>query len=145
MNRVAECLGVGCAANVLLAASPSWPNAFRAKVGDFGLSRSMVDQSRVETSTYGTTTHQPPEMLANGTISKVRVWDRHTLSCAQRVPAPVRLAGHGHRPLHALRKPPAPTGTPAGPAQRSCSTGRRGEMSKPFQACCVAVLMTSPY
>jgi mitogen-activated protein kinase kinase kinase 11 len=64
------------AANVLLTGSPAWPNGFSAKVADFGLSRSMADASRVETSTYGTITHQPPETLAQGTVSKAR--PRHT-------------------------------------------------------------------
>jgi serine/threonine protein kinase len=61
------------AANVLLAGSPSWPNGFTAKVADFGLARCMMDQSKAETATYGTATYQPPELLAHGTLSKVRM------------------------------------------------------------------------
>ena len=66
---------------MLLTGSPAWPNGFTAKVADFGLSRSMVDVSRAETSTYGTITHQPPEMLANGSVSKARPSTRLTDPC----------------------------------------------------------------
>ena len=42
---------------------PDW------QVADFGLSRELRLASRVETTTYGTVTHMPPELLAAGELS----------------------------------------------------------------------------
>ena len=61
-----------CAAgNVLLAGSPAAPNGFSAKVADFGFARCMPGRSRTSISTYGATTHQAPETLELGVMSKV--------------------------------------------------------------------------
>ena len=57
--------------NVLLATDPSSRNGVVAKVADFGLARSMEVQSKIETRTYGTVTHMPPELLEKGIFSKV--------------------------------------------------------------------------
>ena len=57
--------------NVLLATDPSSPNGVVAKVADFGLARAMEVQSKIETRTYGTVTHMPPELLEKGIFSKV--------------------------------------------------------------------------
>ncbi|KAK9839806.1 hypothetical protein WJX81_003100 [Elliptochloris bilobata] len=62
-------------ANVLLTSSPDVPHGFTAKVADFGLSREMNCKSRVETRTYGTITHMPPELLSSDVVSKgADVW-----------------------------------------------------------------------
>lgn len=58
--------------NVLLASAPDAPHGFTAKIGDFGLSRKMDIQSRIETKTTGTVNYMPPEVLSEGIISKVR-------------------------------------------------------------------------
>ena len=39
------------------------------QVADFGLSR-VCDEAHVETKTYGTVTHMPPELLLEGKLSK---------------------------------------------------------------------------
>ena len=57
--------------NVLLATDTSSPNGVVAKVADFGLARAMEVQSKIETRTYGTVTHMPPELLEKGISSKV--------------------------------------------------------------------------
>ena len=42
-----------------------------AQVGDFGLSRLMDKESdSLETSTHGTVTHMPPELLMDGRLSR---------------------------------------------------------------------------
>ena len=64
-------LYLGVAGNVLLAGSPAAPNGFSAKVADFGMARCMLDRSRSPVSAYGTATHQAPETLEHGVISKV--------------------------------------------------------------------------
>ncbi|CAL8465702.1 g5238 [Coccomyxa elongata] len=56
--------------NVLLASSPDAPHGFRAKISDFGLSRKMDIQSRIETKTTGTINYMPPEVLSDGIVSK---------------------------------------------------------------------------
>ncbi|KAK9837249.1 hypothetical protein WJX81_001439 [Elliptochloris bilobata] len=56
--------------NVLLASAPGSPIGVCAKVADFGLSRNMDVQTRVETRTYGTITHMAPEVLRFNQISK---------------------------------------------------------------------------
>mmetsp|Transcript_35206 Transcript_35206/g.78353 ORF Transcript_35206/g.78353 Transcript_35206/m.78353 type:complete len:865 (-) Transcript_35206:387-2981(-) len=58
---------------------------FVAKVADFGLSR-CLDVSKITTRNYGTLTHQPPETLVNGIVSKatdvysygVLLWQMYT-------------------------------------------------------------------
>jgi hypothetical protein len=39
-------------------------------VSDFGLSRIHIGEKTVATQTYGTVTHMPPELLAEGRLSK---------------------------------------------------------------------------
>jgi PAS domain-containing protein len=51
--------------NVLLASSTDDPRGFTAKVGDFGLSQLTADGEGIHTSTLGTITHMPPELLTN--------------------------------------------------------------------------------
>ena len=38
-------------------------------MADFGLSR-VCDEAQIETKTYGTVTHMPPELLLDGKLSK---------------------------------------------------------------------------
>eukprot|EP00208_Stichococcus_sp_RCC1054_P003857 CAMPEP_0206143306 /NCGR_PEP_ID=MMETSP1473-20131121/20046_1 /ASSEMBLY_ACC=CAM_ASM_001109 /TAXON_ID=1461547 /ORGANISM="Stichococcus sp, Strain RCC1054" /LENGTH=721 /DNA_ID=CAMNT_0053538645 /DNA_START=222 /DNA_END=2387 /DNA_ORIENTATION=+ len=59
-----------CGGNVLLTTSKSSPHGFTVKVADFGLARSLEFQARVQTATYGTVTHMPPELLTKGKLSK---------------------------------------------------------------------------
>lgn len=40
-----------------------------SQVADFGLSR-VCDEAQIETKTYGTVTHMPPELLLDGKLSK---------------------------------------------------------------------------
>ena len=56
--------------NILLASAEDAPHGVTTKVADFGLSREMDARSKVETRTYGTVTHMPPELLESGIISK---------------------------------------------------------------------------
>jgi serine/threonine protein kinase len=44
--------------------------SLRARAPDFGLSRNMDVQTRVETRTYGTITHMAPEVLRANIVSK---------------------------------------------------------------------------
>lgn len=61
---------------------------FIAKVGDFGLARTLEVRSRIQTRTYGTLTHMPPETLKSGIVSKavdvyamgVLLWQMYTSS-----------------------------------------------------------------
>lgn len=60
------------AGNILLAWSApgeTGNQSFTAKIADFGLSRQAIT-SKVETNTYGTVTHMPPELLNEGILSK---------------------------------------------------------------------------
>ena len=57
-----------CAGNVLLC-SASNERGFIAKVADFGLGRDKLAEP-VNTHTYGTVTHMPPELLIQGDLSK---------------------------------------------------------------------------
>mmetsp|Transcript_23522 Transcript_23522/g.51619 ORF Transcript_23522/g.51619 Transcript_23522/m.51619 type:complete len:903 (+) Transcript_23522:219-2927(+) len=43
---------------------------FVAKIADFGLARCLDIKTKIETKTYGTITHQPPETLTSGIVSK---------------------------------------------------------------------------
>jgi serine/threonine protein kinase len=61
-----------CAGNVLLSSSPDSAHGFSVKISDFGLSRKMDIQSRIETKTTGTVNYMPPEVLSEGIVSKVR-------------------------------------------------------------------------
>ena len=70
--------------NVLLASDKSSPSGVVAKVADFGLARAMDVKSKIETRTYGTVTHMPPELLEKGIFSKVQLFSRrmsHKTSC----------------------------------------------------------------
>ena len=51
--------------NILLISSDTDERGFTAKVADFGLSR-MLGSEAVNTGTYGTVTHMPPELLTTG-------------------------------------------------------------------------------
>lgn len=51
--------------NILLASSDADERGFTAKVADFGLSRTLGSEP-VDTGTYGTVTHMPPELLTTG-------------------------------------------------------------------------------
>ncbi len=53
--------------NILLASSDADERGFCAKVADFGLSRTLGSEP-VDTGTYGTVTHMPPELLTTGEI-----------------------------------------------------------------------------
>ncbi|GFH12752.1 predicted protein, partial [Haematococcus lacustris] len=59
---------------------------FIAKVADFGLSRCLEEVMAIQTRTYGTITHQPPETLSQGIVSRetdtyslgVLMWQMYT-------------------------------------------------------------------
>eukprot|EP00210_Caulerpa_lentillifera_P004240 g4044.t1 len=55
--------------NVLLRKDASDPRGFICKVGDFGLSKFLAEDSHLETFTCGTVTHMPPELLNEGKLS----------------------------------------------------------------------------
>ncbi|KAL3143838.1 hypothetical protein ABBQ32_003662 [Trebouxia sp. C0010 RCD-2024] len=55
--------------NILLGSSDCDERGFTAKVADFGLSRTLGSEP-VDTGTYGTVTHMPPELLTTGKLSK---------------------------------------------------------------------------
>jgi serine/threonine protein kinase len=59
-----------CGGNVLLTSSDAVPHRFTCKVADFGLARELYLQTRMETASYGTVTHMPPELLTEGKLSK---------------------------------------------------------------------------
>lgn len=71
--------------NILLASSRKDKRAFTVKVADFGLSR-QSSSSTVDTDTYGTVTHMPPELLMEGKLTKsadvyafgVLLWEMYT-------------------------------------------------------------------
>ena len=55
--------------NVLLSKSDKDTRGFTALVSDFGLSRVARDGTQ-QTKSFGSVTHMPPELLADGTLSK---------------------------------------------------------------------------
>jgi len=58
------------AANVLISSCPTSPYGFVSKVSDFGLSRCLnPGATHQSTKTFGTITHQSPEMLRLGKLS----------------------------------------------------------------------------
>ena len=59
--------------NVLLATDETCKLGLVAKIADFGLARNLDVSSRIETRTYGTVTHMPPELLEKGIFTKVRL------------------------------------------------------------------------
>ncbi|KAL3138629.1 hypothetical protein ABBQ32_006391 [Trebouxia sp. C0010 RCD-2024] len=71
--------------NILLTSSCKDSRAFTVKVADFGLSRQAESQT-VDTDTYGTVTHMPPELLMEGKLTKsadvyafgVLLWEMYT-------------------------------------------------------------------
>ena len=84
--------------NVLLTTDTASPSHVLAKVADFGLARTVDVQSKIETRTYGTVTHMPPELLAKGIFSKASVHYAHLhyfsdFSCSVKVLL-VRKARH---------------------------------------------------
>ncbi|KAG2432963.1 hypothetical protein HXX76_008691 [Chlamydomonas incerta] len=78
--------------NVMLCTSGSTAavggRGFVAKIADFGLARHLDIRTKIETRTYGTLTHMPPETLRDGVISKatdvyslgVLLWQLYTSS-----------------------------------------------------------------
>mmetsp|Transcript_14760 Transcript_14760/g.44574 ORF Transcript_14760/g.44574 Transcript_14760/m.44574 type:complete len:866 (+) Transcript_14760:431-3028(+) len=56
--------------NILLTHDDEQPHGFSCKVADFGLSRGLDVASVLQTKTYGTVTHMPPELLTEGQLSK---------------------------------------------------------------------------
>lgn len=55
--------------NVLLKSANTDRRKFFCKVSDFGLSRFMGPDDYIQTFTYGTITHMPPELLKDGILS----------------------------------------------------------------------------
>lgn len=55
--------------NVLLKSANTDRRGFFCKVSDFGLSRSMGKSDYIQTFTYGTITHMPPELLKDGVLT----------------------------------------------------------------------------
>jgi hypothetical protein len=76
------------------------------QVSDFGLARLIALQGRINTDTYGTVTHMPPELLTGGDLS----------------PAVVRISGSPVHP-HSLRQ--HAMGLKTCKAVRLCATVRR--------------------
>lgn len=58
--------------NIMLQTDTRDPRGFVAKVADLGLAQSMISWQKAEKNTmsYGTVTHQPPELLVSGTLCK---------------------------------------------------------------------------
>jgi len=56
--------------NILLTGSEKDARGFQAKVADFGLSRVLDGRDAIQTTSYGTVTHMPPELLLDGKMSK---------------------------------------------------------------------------
>ena len=56
---------------MLLAGDDAAPDSLVAKVADFGLARDFGTALRVQAAKYGTITHMPPELLAEGSLTKV--------------------------------------------------------------------------
>ena len=78
---------------------------YHAKVADFGTARALGRQQRVQSEKYGTVTHCPPELLLEGTFSKVRGQLQRRLNfrvqgfvgnVQHRHPLPARAAAGGH-------------------------------------------------
>jgi len=66
---------------VLLAGDDAAPDSSPvAKVADFGLARDFGAASRVQAAKYGTITHMPPELLAEGSLTKVGLCQTHVLA-----------------------------------------------------------------
>ena len=56
---------------MLLSSDDAVPDSLVAKVADFGLARDFSAASRIQAAKYGTITHMPPELLTEGTLTKV--------------------------------------------------------------------------
>ncbi|KAG1680208.1 hypothetical protein FOA52_000322 [Chlamydomonas sp. UWO 241] len=56
--------------NILLVPNDRENAKFSAKIADFGFSRVLEGTGTVQTSTYGTVTHTPPELIVDGVLSK---------------------------------------------------------------------------
>jgi serine/threonine protein kinase len=56
--------------NILLKTAQT-QRGYQAKIADFGTARALGPQQRVQSEKYGTVTHCPPELLCEGTFSKV--------------------------------------------------------------------------
>eukprot|EP00891_Asterochloris_glomerata_P005705 jgi/Astpho2/5705/gw1.00079.187.1_t len=106
------------ACNVLLAASDKDQRGFVAKVADFGLSRLLQSsQTTIETDTFGTVTHMPPELLMDGILTKaadvyafgVLLWEMYT---AEKPWAGCRHVQIIHQVTSLNAKPMFPEGTP---------------------------------
>ncbi len=69
--------------NILLASTDADERGFCAKVADFGLSRTLGSEP-VDTGTYGTVTHMPPELLTTGEMFSTSVF-ASLLSCIRTV------------------------------------------------------------
>jgi len=57
------------AQNVLLQTSEQDKRGFTCKVADFGMSRSLHGESYIQTFTFGTISHMPPELLSDGILT----------------------------------------------------------------------------
>ncbi|CAD7702914.1 unnamed protein product [Ostreobium quekettii] len=57
------------AQNILLQTCRSNERGFICKVADFGLSRSSRCRSYIQTNTFGTVSHMPPELLSDGILT----------------------------------------------------------------------------
>uniref|UniRef100_A0A7S3VRN2 Protein kinase domain-containing protein n=1 Tax=Dunaliella tertiolecta TaxID=3047 RepID=A0A7S3VRN2_DUNTE len=87
---------------------------FVAKVSDFGLARALNIASRITTKTYGTLTHQPPETLVEGTISRatdiyalgVLLWAMYTGSRPWAGLSHAQIVGNVAGKREHLRMPP---------------------------------------
>lgn len=55
--------------NVLLKQSPADMRGFTCKVGDFGLSRTIINKTHIDTFTHGTVSHSAPELFRQGLLT----------------------------------------------------------------------------
>ena len=85
--------------NVLLSDGPE-PGSLVAKVADFGLARDVSAASRIQAAKYGTITHMPPELLTDGTLTKVSRSPRMSCAVARQVQRCISVA-HGCQVVYA--------------------------------------------
>lgn len=104
--------------NILLASSEADDRRFTVKIADFGLSR-HASASTVDTETYGTVTHMPPELLMDGKLTKsadvyafgVLLWEMYT---GEKPFAGMRHAQIIYHVTTLLKHPEFPPNTPPG-------------------------------
>eukprot|EP00891_Asterochloris_glomerata_P004428 jgi/Astpho2/4428/Aster-00044 len=124
--------------------APSTRN-FVAKVSDFGLAREMELVNRIETATYGTVTHMPPELLVEGLLTKaadvfalgILIWE---MFCGQRSWAGLRHPQIIHAIAVARTRPAWPVTAPKALVELSQACWHDDLKSRPtFEAVVITV------